>query len=54
MILAFNDKPLSGIDDLHRLLTDGVIDVRCQLTILRRTEKVTVSIVPEESFPVSR
>ena len=54
VIVAFNDKPLSGIDDLHRLLTDGVIDVRCQLTILRRTEKVTVSIVPEESFPVSR
>ena len=51
VIVAFNDKPLRGIDDLHRLLTDGVIGARATLTILRRTEKLTVSIVPEESLP---
>ena len=54
VIVAFNDQPLAGIDDLHHMLTDGVIGVHSRLTILRRTEKITLSIVPEESFPVSR
>ena len=51
VLVAFNEKPLPSIDDLHRLLTDGAIGVRATLTILRRTEKLAVDIVPEESFP---
>ena len=54
VLVAFNDQPLAGIDDLHHTLTDGVIGAHSRLTILRRTEKITLSIVPEESFPVSR
>jgi S1-C subfamily serine protease len=53
VLVAFNDKPLAGIDDLHRLLTDDAIDKRSVLTILRRTEKLTLDITPEESFPRS-
>jgi len=53
VLVAFNDKPLLSIDDLHRLLTDGVIGERATLTILRRTEKIAVLIVPEESLPRS-
>jgi S1-C subfamily serine protease len=49
VIVAFNDKPLAIIDDLHRMLTDGVIGTRSTLTILRRTEKMTLAITPEES-----
>jgi len=49
VIVAFNDKPLAGIDDLHRMLTDGVIGTRSTLTILRRTEKMALAITPEES-----
>ena len=51
VIVAFNGEPLAGIDDLHRHLTDGAIGARSALTILRRTEKLTLDIVPEESFP---
>jgi S1-C subfamily serine protease len=51
VIVALNDKPLRSIDDLHRLLTDGVIGARATLSILRRTEKLAISIVPEESLP---
>jgi S1-C subfamily serine protease len=51
VIVSFNDQPLTGIDDLHRLLTDGVIGTPARLIILRRTQKLTLSIVPEESFP---
>jgi S1-C subfamily serine protease len=51
VIVAFDGKPTPGIDELHRLLTDTSIEVRVPLTILRGTEKVTVQIRPEESFP---
>jgi S1-C subfamily serine protease len=53
VLVAFNDKPLAGIDDLHRLLTDDAIGKRSTLTILRRTEKLALDITPEESFPRS-
>ena len=34
---------------LHRLLTDARVGVRSTVTLLRRTEKLTVDVVPEES-----
>ncbi len=49
LIIAFNDRPTRTIDDLHRLLTDHAIGARSTLTILRRSETLTVKIVPEES-----
>jgi len=51
VIVAFNGEALSGIDDLHRHLTDVAIGVRSTLTVLHRTEKKSLEIVPEESFP---
>ncbi|GAC1429162.1 MAG: hypothetical protein NVS1B11_23580 [Terriglobales bacterium] len=49
VIVALDGKPVAGVDDLHRLLTDARVGVSSTLTILRRTEKLEVSIVPEES-----
>ena len=49
VIVALDGKPVAGVDDLHRLLTDARVGVSSTLTILRRTEKFEVSIVPEES-----
>ena len=51
VIVAFDGKPTPGIDELHRLLTDTRIEVRAPLTILRGTDKLTIQIRPEESFP---
>lgn len=51
ILVAFNGQPLANIDALHRLLTDSAIGARAAVTILRRTEKLTLDIVPEESFP---
>jgi len=51
VLIAFNDSPVSKIDDLHRLLTDGQIGARAQLTVLRRSGLITISVIPEESFP---
>jgi S1-C subfamily serine protease len=51
VVVEFDGKPLKNIDELHRLLTDSAIGVPATLTILRRTEKLQLRIVPEESFP---
>ncbi len=49
LIVGYAAQAVSGIDDLHRLLTDERLGVRSQVTILRGTEKQLVWIVPEES-----
>lgn len=49
VIIGYNDQPVGGIDDLHRLLTETQVGVRSRLTIIRRSEKIVLDIVPEES-----
>jgi S1-C subfamily serine protease len=49
IIVAFGDRPISSIDDLHKLLTQEKSGIRFPLTIIRGTEKLVLDIVPEES-----
>lgn len=49
VIVALDEKPVAGVDDLHRLLTDAQVGVRCELTLIRYTERVMLSIYPEEA-----
>lgn len=49
IIIAFSGQAVAGIDDLHRLLTDTQVGVQSSLTIIRRTEKIDLTIVPAES-----
>jgi S1-C subfamily serine protease len=49
VIVGINQQPIANIDDLHKLLTHDQVGVRSQLTILRRSQKLVVDIVPEES-----
>jgi S1-C subfamily serine protease len=51
IIVGFDGQPVAGIDDLHRMLTEEKVGVRTTLVILRQTEKLNLSIVPEESRP---
>ncbi len=48
VIVGFGDQVVGGIDALHRLLTHEQVGQRAPLTLIRRNEKVTVNIVPEE------
>jgi S1-C subfamily serine protease len=52
VIVAYGEQPVGTIDDLHRLLTDREVGVRASLSVIRRTDKVTLAIVPQESQPV--
>ena len=49
ILVEFDGRPISGIDDLHKLLTEAQIGKRSLMTILRNTEKLSLEIVPEES-----
>jgi S1-C subfamily serine protease len=49
VIVGFDSQPIAGIDDLHKRLTEEKVGVRTKLTILRRTEKLDLLIIPEES-----
>ena len=49
IIVGFEGKPISGIDDLHKLLTEQLIGQKTSLNVIRRTEKLTLEVVPEES-----
>ena len=48
VVLAFAEEPVTGVDDLHRLLTDQRIGIPAVMTILRRGARRTVTIVPRE------
>jgi S1-C subfamily serine protease len=49
IIIGFDDRPIAGIDDLHKLLTEERIGRKSSLTVIRGTEKLTLEVMPEES-----
>lgn len=49
VIVALDEKVVAGVDDLHRLLTDAQVGARCALTVIRHTERLALSILPEEA-----
>ncbi len=51
IIVGLDSQPVAGIDDLHRMLTEEKVGVKTTLVILRQTEKLNLSVIPEESKP---
>jgi S1-C subfamily serine protease len=49
VIVAFNSQPTAGVDDLHRLLTDAHVGIKGSVTVVRRTERLELTVVPQES-----
>ena len=48
LIVALDDVPVRGVDDLHKLLTDMRIGERCRLTLLRQAQRTELIVFPEE------
>jgi len=46
LIVAYDGKPLAGIDDLHRMLTEDRAGVGAPMTIIRNLEKQTLQVEP--------
>ena len=51
LMVAFNGQPIRSIDELHKLLTGERIGLPSELTVIRGTEKLVLSITPAESLP---
>ena len=49
VVIAFDGRPIAGLDDLHRLLTEERVGIRANLDVLRRDSLRVVDVVPEES-----
>ena len=49
VVLAFAGTPVTGVDELHRLLTEERIGVAAPVTILRSARRRTITVVPAES-----
>jgi len=49
VILGFAGMPVGGVDDLHRLLTGERAGRATTVEVLRRTERLTLDITPEEA-----
>jgi len=46
LIVAYGDKTIGGIEDLHRLLTEEQAGVGSSLTVIRGSQKETLSVAP--------
>ena len=51
VIVALDDKPVAGVDDLHRLLTDAQVGARCSLTVIRHTERLILPDLSAKKCP---
>ncbi len=46
VIVAYGDRPVATVDDLHRILTEEQVGKTSEVTIIRSTEKLVKTIVP--------
>jgi S1-C subfamily serine protease len=49
IIVEFDEVPIRGIDDLHKLLTDERIGRKTAVTVIRGTQKLRLAVIPKES-----
>ena len=48
VIVEADGNPVRHIDDLHKLMTEDRVGVPVRVTVIRRTEKIDVVVVPAE------
>ena len=53
IIVALGETPITGVDDLQRVLTGGRIGEAVQATLLRRDQRLQLSVTPRESAPAA-
>jgi len=49
VIVGLGDSPVRSVDDLHKLLTEARIGSRCELTLLRQTQKMLLTVIAQEA-----
>jgi len=51
LVVEFDGRPVSSVDDLHRQLTEERIGRRTPIVVVRHSERVTLSAVPSDPTP---
>jgi S1-C subfamily serine protease len=51
VVVAFDGRPVSGLDDLHRLLTEDRVGRRASFDLIRGGSMLALDIIPGESSP---
>ena len=54
IIIAFKNQPVASIDQLQRCLGATEIGVTSPITVVRHTQKIELSVTPEEWQPIVR
>ncbi len=49
VIVGLGDSPVPSVDDLHRLLTEARIGSHCKLTLLRQSQKISLTVIAQEA-----
>src|SRR6516162_3842657 len=47
VIVALADSAVRSVDDLHKLLTEARIGSRCELTLLRQSQKISLTVIAQ-------
>ncbi|HEY7219407.1 MAG TPA: trypsin-like peptidase domain-containing protein [Candidatus Binatia bacterium] len=50
VIVELDNSLVRNVDDLHRLLTEPRIGSRCELTLLRQSQKISLSVIAQEAL----
>jgi S1-C subfamily serine protease len=53
IIVALDETPITGVDDLQRVLTGGRIGEVVQMIVLRRHQRLPLAVTPRESVPLA-
>lgn len=48
VIVGFGGRPVRGIDDLHKMLSEERVGVKTEVSAIRRTELINLEVLPEE------
>jgi S1-C subfamily serine protease len=49
VLVTFGDTPISGVDDMHRMLTAERAGIAADIRLLRRGELITLALTPDEA-----
>ena len=49
LIVAYGEEPVTGVDDMHRLLTEAQVGVPSQISVLRGAERLVRRVMPRAS-----
>jgi S1-C subfamily serine protease len=49
LLISYNGRELADVDTLHRILTENEVGTRAELGVIRRTQKLSLDIVPAQA-----